>query len=174
VTIDEYRELVKRVSDAQGELNQAVYQDLQRLASAESENTKNKVREAYVRGAEEIWEAVKLMRTMSPDEFSDFTGPGINDIYGVAAADVINLYNAYKAEKKAEAEKREIHVGDEIYFYGKFGIVLVIEDGECSVMFPDRAYAMRTKVSELAKTGRNFKDARMIADAIKALRKEME
>lgn len=174
MTIDEYKQLLKNLKDAQGELTSAVCCDLQRLAGAEAESTKNKVREAYVRGAEEIWEAVKLMRTMSPEEFSDFTGPEINDIYGVAAADVINLYNAYKAEKKAEAEKREIHVGDEVLIHGYLGIAIAIEDDVCSVLFPENACAMRTKVSECKKTGRKFKDAKGLAESVKALWEKMK
>ncbi len=180
MTIDEYKQLLKNLKDAQGELTSAVCCDLQRLAGAEAESTKNRVREAYARGVEEMWEAAKTMRTMGITGFNEYFSIDhpeikfVSDIWDLPGLDVIKLCREYNAKKKAEAEIQGVHVGDEVLIQGYRGIVIAVEDDVCSVLFPENACAMRTKASECKKTGRKFKDAKVLAEWVKALREEMK
>ena len=180
MTIDEYKQLLKNLKDAQGELTSAVCNDLQRLAGAEAESTKNKVREAYARGADEMWKAVKAMREMDTDErdvyFTKFVPPDTEDIWALDGISVLMLYENYVAEKKVEAEKREIHVGDEVVIHGKVGVILADVDGdsECVPLFTANESILMIDASQCKKTGRNYRDAKIIAEAIKNLKRAMK
>ena len=180
MTHDEYMQLLKNLKDAQGELTSAVCNDLQRLAGAEAESTKNRVREAYARGAEEMWEAAKTMRTMGLIGFNEYLSIDhpeiklVSDIWNLPGLDVIELYREYNAKKKAEAEKREIHVGDEVKVFEKLGVAVTVSGDECVILFPANERATHVRTIDCKKTGRKFKDVKVIVDAVKSLREAME
>ncbi len=170
---EEYRELLAKVKDAQGKLNQAVFNDLQRLETAESLNTKKLVEASYQKGISDAWEfAGDLMYYDESD---------LNEIFGTR--NIFYLFEKIGYEKakeifreyKKQEEEAELHVGDEVYdSIHTFAITRFSNDGETITGFTENgSFYVTTCRKELKKTGRHFDQIEQLFDSMRA-RKDLE
>lgn len=130
MTEDDYRKLLDNVKSAQAALNACVFTDLQRLASAESNNTKAKIAEAYERGLNDAWELAKEIWNWfgsSDEKLNECFGTHfITTVYEMDVKEALQKFREYTQEQKEEAEKSELRVGDEIQNTNKPSVKLIV------------------------------------------------
>ena len=134
MTLEDYRKLLDDVRKAQGALNHEVTKDLQRLASAESNNTKAKIAEAYENGLKEAWElAAKIWNWFGPSstgKLNECFGTNfIKTVYELDVKEALQKYREYMQKQKEEEEEKQFHVGDEVENNGtKLVVIRIVSD----------------------------------------------
>lgn len=169
MTLEDYRKLLDDVKSAQAALNACVFTDLQRLASAESNNTKAKIAEAYERGLNDAWTLIRDVFYMQSYKAVECFGE--DNIEGVIQMDVkeaLQKFMEYTQEQKAEEEEKQFHVGDEVENNGTKLVVtrIVSEYSFHGIDKNGEIYKGRT-TRFWKKTGRHF-------DGVENLLKEMK
>lgn len=177
MTIEDYRKLLDDVKSAQAALNACVFTDLQRLASAESNNTKAKIAEAYENGLKEAWELAKTIATrdgMSFEKISECFGvSSFTEVYEMDVKEALQKYREYMQKQKEEAEKSELRVGDEIQRINNPSVKVIVTKKDSRMWFGfDSAgsvgYGLVKEFSNcLEKTGRHFDQIENIFEEMK-------
>ena len=165
MTLEDYRKLLDDVKLAQGALNYAVCSDLQRLASAESNNTKAKIAEAYERGLKEAWELAKTIATrdgMSFKKISECFGvSSFTEVYEMDVKEALQKFREY-TQKQKEAEESELHVGDEVQRTDNPLVKIIVTEKDSRMWsgFDSDGFVGYGSVKEFSdcweKTGRHF------------------
>lgn len=153
-----YSEVIDEMRKAQGKLTNALYSDLDRLASAESNGTKVKVQEAYERGVNEAFDVIVALFEMHPLDFQEY----------LKTYELEDMKQFLKSENRVERVKQvqqtvrvirlnEPQVGDEVEYRDAKRIVTEKLNGEELVLFHPRTMTFTSGyLNECKKTGRHF------------------
>ena len=156
-----YSEVIDEMRKAQGKLTNALYSDLDRLASAESNSAKVKVQEAYERGVNEAFDLIATLYRMSTEDTQYIFGT--TNFY-----DVVKNENHLETLNKIRVFERvelvnELKVGDEVFFEGARCVVIEKkEGGKVLLFFPTTIGTCVGYVKKCETTGRHFDVTKMI------------
>lgn len=171
-----YSEIIDEMRKAQGKLTTALYSDLDRLASAESNSAKAKAEQAYERGVNEAFDVIVALFDMHPLDLQEY----------LKAYELDDMEQFLKSGNRVERVKQvqhtvkvvrssELKVGDEVTYESPMnaikGIVIWKNTENGSLMVFDTK-TLKTFIihgSAVKKTGRHF-DATEIEKAIEEVR----
>ena len=172
-----YSEVIDEMKKAQGKLCQALYTDLQRLESAESNSAKVRAEKEYERGVNEAFDVISTLFEMHPLDRQEY----------LKTYELDGMKQFLKSENRVEMVKQvqqtvrvirlnETQVGDEVVYESPMntikGIVIWKNAEKGSLMVFDTK-TLKTFIihgSAVKKTGRHF-DATEIEKAIEEMRK---
>ena len=158
MTLEDYRKLLDDVKSAQAALNACVFTDLQRLASAESNNTKAKIAEAYDQGIYEAWRMIDEIRFAKAEEVEETFGTfSVTKILDMDPKEVQTKWQEHRSAKKAKEEEKQFHVGDELESFGTKVVVIKMASNDVfnGIDKNGEIYSGRT-YQFWKKTGRHF------------------
>lgn len=165
-----YTEVIDEMRKAQGKLTNALYSDLDRLASAESNSAKTKAEQAYERGVNEAFDVIVALLDMHPLDLQQY----------LETYDLDDIEQFLKSGNRVERVKQvqhtvkvirssELKVGDEIVYESRImnnmeGIVIEINAENNSLTVFDAKNVRKFVVdgssvnrgSAVKKTGRHF------------------
>ena len=167
MTSEEYKEKLKAVKLALGELTCAVTSDLQRLESAATENTQAKVKAAYERGITEAVDACKKI-VLNPC-WGGYDSETLEKIFGEGSVcgqiilrdrdpiEAVETVKFYESRKKAEERARELNVGDVVRVedHSRPVVVMKVEDEEEFYGYDGITFRIYPKICA-EKTGRRI------------------
>lgn len=153
-----YTEVIDEMRKAQGKLTNALYSDLDRLASAESNSAKVRVQESYERGVNEAFEAIVALFEMHPLDLQEY----------LEAYELDDMKQFLKSENRVERVKQvqqtvramqaeEFKCGDEVFCEGGRYVVLEkMEGGKVLLFDPETVATRHGYVKRCVKSGRHF------------------
>ena len=162
-----YTEVIDEMKKAQGKLCQALYTDLQRLASAESNSARVKAEQAYERGVNEAFDVISTLFEMHPLDRQEY----------LKTYELDGMKQFLKSENRVERVKQvqqtirvigaeELHVGDEVVYEGTKCVVVEKKEGGHVVLFyPESIVAVDSYAKKCEKTGRHF----VVTEMMKAI-----
>lgn len=171
-----YAEVIDEMRKSQGKLTNALYSDLDRLASAESNSAKTKAQEAYERGVNEAFDAIVALFEMHPLDLQEYLKTyGLDDM-----KQFLKSGNRVERVKQVQHTVRVIHlnetqVGDEVVYESPMNTIkgIVIwknaEKGSLMVFDPKSVKTFIIHGSAVKKTGRHF-DVTEMAKVIEEMR----
>lgn len=172
-----YSEIIDEMRKAQGKLTNALYSDLDRLASAESNSAKVKVEQAYERGVNEAFDAIVALFEMHPLDLQEYLmAYGLDDI-----KQFLEIGNRVERVKQVQQTVRVIRlnepkVGDEVVYESPMntmkGIVIEknTEKNSLTVFDAENVRKFVVHGSAVKKTGRHF-DVTEMMKTIEEMRK---
>ena len=172
-----YSEVIDEMRKAQGKLTNALYSDLDRLASAESNSARVKAEQAYERGVNEAFDVIVTLFEMQPLDLQKYLKTyGLDDM-----KQFLEIGNRVERVKLVQQTVRVIRlnepqVGDEVVYESPMntikGIVIDKNTEKNSLTVFD-AIGIKTCVihgSAVEKTGRHF-DVTEMMKTIEEMRK---
>lgn len=153
-----YSEVIDEMKKAQGKLCQALYTDLQRLESAESNSAKVRAEKEYERGVNEAFDVISTLFEMHPLDRQEY----------LKTYELDGMKQFLKSENRVERVKQvqhtirvigaeELHVGDEVFYEDTKCVVVEKKEGGRVVLFyPESIVAVDSDAKKCEKTGRHF------------------
>lgn len=169
---EQYIDILNRLRTVQGELNNAVFQDLQRLEGAESESTKVGVDRAYEQGMKEAWELAKTIATrdgMSFKKISECFGvSSFTEVYEMDVKEALQKYREYMQKQKEEAEESGLRVGDEVECEGvKVIVTRILSDYSFSGIDRFGSTYSERETNRWSKTGKHYHEIPQLLEKMK-------
>lgn len=162
-----YSEVIDEMRKAQGKLTNALYSDLDRLASAESNSAKVKAQQAYERGVNEAFDVIVALFEMHPLDLQEYLKTyGLDDM-----KQFLKSGNRVERVKQVQHTVRVIRlnepqVGDEVEYRDARCIVAEKRNGgEVVLFYPITMTFTSGHSTECNKTGRHFN----ITEIVKAI-----
>ena len=158
-----YSEVIDEMRKAQGKLTNALYSDLDRLASAESNSAKVKAQQAYERGVNEAFDVIVALFEMHPIDLHEYLKTyGLDDMkqFLKSGNRVERVKQVQHTVRVVRAEEPE--VGDEVVYESPMntmkGIVIEknTENNSLTVFDAKNVKKFVVHGSAVKKTGRHI------------------
>ena len=168
-----YAEVIDEMRKAQGKLTNALYSDLDKLASAESNSARVKAEQAYERGVNEAFDVIVALFEMHPLDLQEYLKTyGLDDM-----KQFLKSGNRVERVKQVQHTVRVVRaeepkVGDEVICAGVKCIVLKIsEGGKVDLFIPDAITTYIAYARDCEKTGKHFDEIGMMKTIIEGMKK---
>lgn len=168
--LEEYRKLYDEMTRAQRTLNHVILNDLQRIASAESNSTKTKINQAYERGIMNMYKAYRDWVRMDISEEIEAYGKKIAfaklEECGIDPVKFVEKTQLFQMLK--DKQEKELSAGDVIELRnGVLGVVTTIH-GEMVDFMNEHGTVGMVEIDSIKKTGESCPGITIILNALRA------